>query len=259
MAEDRAAVKKLIAADKRRGITSPSRTLDDPTFGQMRARPGRRDPSKMRSITPMDSTESPTPHRDPRRSRHRPSQDMTNPLTGDDRKMIRSCRATCLTRAMRRRVTMCPRSSDRRARRRTHPGSAEGEATRRCSSASSELRRVEATLPGRINLFRLSTFMWQRSTSKSSEDAVRQESQTPAVARRWAAMDGGGAAASVAFHQLPWGPCRHVLLRPAEEALSDGSRRQSPASQDFARNAGQRGVLLRCSVDPPRTRAPASR
>jgi hypothetical protein len=32
----------------------------------------------------------------------------------------------------------------------------------------------------------------------------------PAVADD-GAMDGGGAAASVAFHQLPWGPCRHVL------------------------------------------------
>jgi len=82
----RAAVKKLIAADKRRGITSLFVPLDDPTFGPMRARTGtprsfkdaidhayglHRKPDYIAILGGPDIV---------------PLQDMTNPLTGDDRK-----------------------------------------------------------------------------------------------------------------------------------------------------------------------------
>jgi peptidase C25-like protein len=82
----KAAVKKLIAADKRRGITTTFVPLDDPKFGEMRARTGAaatfkraidyayglyRKPDYIAILGGPDIV---------------PLQDMMNPLTGDDRK-----------------------------------------------------------------------------------------------------------------------------------------------------------------------------
>jgi hypothetical protein len=82
----KSAVNKLIAADKRRGITSLFVALDDPKFGQVRARTGtpasfkdaidyayglHRKPDYVAILGGPDIV---------------PPQDMTNPLTGDDRK-----------------------------------------------------------------------------------------------------------------------------------------------------------------------------
>src|SRR5689334_740905 len=82
----KAAVKKLIAADRRSGITSLFVALDDRKFGQMRARTGtpttfkdaidyaygvHRKPDYIAILGGPDIV---------------PLQDMTNPLTGDDRK-----------------------------------------------------------------------------------------------------------------------------------------------------------------------------
>jgi GNAT superfamily N-acetyltransferase len=80
------AVRKLVAADKRQGITTLFVPLDDPKFGQMRARTGT--PSTFKdAIDHAYGT-----HRKPDYIAILggpdivPMQDMTNPLTGDDRK-----------------------------------------------------------------------------------------------------------------------------------------------------------------------------